>query len=47
MNILVVVLLAVSWAIWGILRARAKKTEAEDEEGDEEKPLESTDKKGR
>ncbi|MCJ7728905.1 MAG: hypothetical protein MUO27_03375 [Sedimentisphaerales bacterium] len=40
MNTLVVVLLAVFWAIGGILKARAKKTGAADEdEGDEEKPL--------
>jgi hypothetical protein len=32
MNVLVVVLLAVFWAIWGVLKARAKKNEAEKEE---------------
>jgi flagellar biosynthesis/type III secretory pathway M-ring protein FliF/YscJ len=44
MNILVVVLLAVFWAIWGILKARAKKNESEDDEeqGDDKKPLEPT-----
>ncbi len=32
MNILVVVLLAVCWAIWGVLKTRARKTETETEE---------------
>jgi len=41
MNILVVILLAVFWAIWGILKTRAKKNESEDDEeqGGDKKPL--------
>jgi hypothetical protein len=39
-NTLVVVLLVVFWAIGGILKARAKKTEAEDEDEYGEEPLE-------
>jgi hypothetical protein len=42
-NILVVVLLAVFWAIWGVLKTKAKKNETEDEEqGRDEKPLKPT-----
>jgi hypothetical protein len=35
-NILVIVLVAVSWAVWGVLKTRSKKTEAEDEDEDVE-----------
>jgi hypothetical protein len=31
-NILVIVLVAVSWAVWGVLKKKAKKNEAEEDD---------------
>jgi hypothetical protein len=42
-NILVIVLVAVSWAVWGVLKKKAKKSEEDDEEqGEDEEQSESS-----